>query len=237
MDLKEIDILGVDIDRHWYYRSKAKAMSSLLENTNPSIILDVGAGSGYFSRYLLDHTSAREAWCVDISYDCERDESLEGKQIHFRRATGASGADLVLLMDVLEHVDSDVSLLEQYVDKVASGSQFLITVPAFSFLWSGHDDFLEHKRRYTVTQLETVVRTAGLRVHQAVYYFGMVFPIAAILRMGEKIRSGHRPARSQLTRHHPVANWILELLCNAELPLMHINRVAGLTILCLATKS
>jgi glycosyltransferase involved in cell wall biosynthesis len=33
-------------------------------------------------------------------------------------------------------------------------------------LWSGHDDFLEHKRRYTLAQFETLVRDAGLTVQR-----------------------------------------------------------------------
>ena len=44
-------------------------------------------------------------------------------------------------MDVLEHVADDLALLKEYVDKARPGTAFLITVPAFQFLWSGHDDF------------------------------------------------------------------------------------------------
>jgi len=49
MDLKEIDILGDDIVQHWYYRSKAQAMTRLLGKAQQSTILDVGAGSAFFS--------------------------------------------------------------------------------------------------------------------------------------------------------------------------------------------
>jgi SAM-dependent methyltransferase len=236
MDLKETGILGADIENHWYYLSKAKAMIRLLEGSYPQIILDVGAGSGFFSRYLLSHTGAAAAWCVDISYPADFDEVSPGTVLHGRRSLDAIDADLVLLMDVLEHVDDDVGLLQEYVGKVPPGTRFLITVPAFQFLWSGHDDFLEHKRRYTLRQLEAVVRNAGLHVRCGAYYFGVVFPIAAALRMAQKLGSGSRPARSQLTTHRPVANTILKTLCNIELPVMRMNRAAGLTVFCLADK-
>ena len=183
MDLKEIDILGSDIEGHWYYHSKARAMMRLLEGSTPSKILDVGAGSGFFSRHLLKHSAAEEAWCVDISYDTDFDSYEAGKAVYFRRSIGSLKADLVLLMDVLEHVDDDVGLLKNYKNKVPRNSRFLISVPAFQFLWSGHDDFLDHKRRYTLDQLEKVVRNAGLKVKHGVYYFGMIFPIAATLRL------------------------------------------------------
>ncbi len=48
MDLKETDILGPDIEQHWYYRSKAGAMLHMLKGFSASTLLDVGAGSGFF---------------------------------------------------------------------------------------------------------------------------------------------------------------------------------------------
>lgn len=48
MDLKETDILGPDIEQHWYYRSKARAMLHMLKGFSASTLLDVGAGSGFF---------------------------------------------------------------------------------------------------------------------------------------------------------------------------------------------
>ena len=207
----------------------------LLEGLTPSIILDVGAGSGFFSKHLLKHSSAKEAWCVDISYDTDFDTYEAGKAVYYRRSIGSVKADLVLLMDVLEHVDDDVRLLKHYTNKVPRNSRFLISVPAFQFLWSGHDDFLDHKRRYTLHLLEKVVRNAGLKVKHGVYYFCIVFPIAATLRFAEKLRRNvKRDLCSQLTRHHPIVNGTLKALCYAELPFMMLNRFAGLTVLCLA---
>jgi SAM-dependent methyltransferase len=235
MDLKETDILGADIAGHWYYRSKAKAMMCLLDGFKPGIVLDVGAGSGFFSKHLLAHSSAEEAWCVDTSYDNDSDTIEMEKQLHFRRSIESVEANLVLLMDVLEHVDDDVGLLQEYVKKVPRGSRFLITVPAFQFLWSGHDIFLDHKRRYTLHQLEDVVVSAGLKLIHGSYYFGMVFPLATVLRLANRWeRNTEGASRSQLTRHHPFVNYILAGVCQSELPFMRVNRFAGLTVFCLA---
>ncbi|HCG40170.1 MAG TPA: methyltransferase [Pseudomonas sp.] len=235
MDLKETEILGADIGRHWYYRSKASAMTSLLGSKEVYRILDVGAGSGFFSRHLLANTGAREAWCVDISYETDADASEAGKPVYYRRGIEQLDADLVLLMDVLEHVDDDRGLLCDYVGRVPAGSRFLITVPAFQWLWSGHDVFLEHKRRYTLRQLESVVRDAGLRVRQSHYHFGAVLPLAAALRLGERLR-GPQPVKSQLARHGVLSNAVLNGLCHAELPFSRLNRAGGLSVLCLAEK-
>ena len=235
MDLKETDILGDSIDEHWYYCCKAAATRRLLGNMPIRRILDVGAGSGFFSHHLLTHTDAHEAWCVDISYPADSSATTAGKPVHYRRGIDSIDADLVLLMDVLEHVDDDLGLLKNYVDKVPSGSRFLMTVPAFQFLWSGHDDFLEHKRRYTLAQFETLAGDAGLTVQRGAYYFGAVFPIAAALRL---IPQGSQTARpqSQVKLHHPWVNSVLKTLCRLELPLMGRNRLAGLSVFVLAQK-
>lgn len=238
MDLKETDILGNDVEKHWYYRSKANAMARLISKSPPSTILDVGAGSGFFSKKLLSDTKAKEAWCVDISYENDSDSEEAGKPIHFRRSIDALNADLVLLMDVLEHVDDDVGLLEEYVNKVPSGARFLISVPAFKFLWSGHDVFLDHRRRYQLNQMEDVVRQAGLSVIHGAYYFGAVFPIAAAIRLtGNLVNRDHHKPKSQLSRHHPLVNGTLSAMSSIELPIFPYNRIAGLTVFCLAEKN
>lgn len=233
MDLKEEDILGADIGRHWYYRSKAAALRRMVEPLRPQHILDVGAGSGFFSRHLLAEAGAQSALCVDIGYAADRDASEAGKPVLYRRDIGPTDCDLVLMMDVLEHVDDDRGLLRHYAAKVPPGAHFLVTVPAFRFLWSSHDVFLEHKRRYRLPEIEQALRDAGLDVVRAAYYFGLVFPLAAAVRLAT--RSSSEP-RSSLKKHDPLTNGLLSGICAAELPLFPINRLAGLSAFVLARK-
>jgi SAM-dependent methyltransferase len=233
MDLKEEDILGADIGRHWYYRSKAAALRRMVGGLAPRRILDVGAGSGFFSRHLLAEAGALSALCVDIGYASDRDDNEGGKPVLYRRDTGPTDCDLVLMMDVLEHVDDDSGLLRHYTAKVSPGAHFLVTVPAFRFLWSGHDVFLEHKRRYRLGEIEAVMRDAGLQIARGAYYFGFVFPLAAAVRLATR---GTTEPRSSLKKHGALANGILTAACTAELPLFPINRLAGLSVFVLARK-
>ncbi|APB98381.1 class I SAM-dependent methyltransferase [Polynucleobacter asymbioticus] len=235
MDLKEIDVLGSDINAHWYYKSKATAATRFLKNA-PLRILDVGAGSGFFSRYLLRNTAAHNACCVDINYQTQWEELEGSKSIVFRKQIEASDANLVLIMDVLEHVEDDVGLLKLYAEKVSIGTDFLISVPAFDFLWSSHDEFLEHHRRYTIREVESLVQKSGLEVVQSSYYFGCVFPIAATLRLLERFKILPKKTGSQLVKHSFLVNSLLNFLCKIEMPFIKLNRTAGLTVFCLATK-
>lgn len=233
MDLKEEDILGADIGRHWYYRSKAAALRRAVAGLRPRRLLDVGAGSGFFSRHLLAETPAESALCVDIGYARDRDDSVAGKPVHYRRDTGPTDCDLVLMMDVLEHVDDDRGLVRHYASKVPSGAHFLVTVPAFTFLWSGHDVFLEHKRRYRLPEIEAALGDAGLKIVRGAYYFGLIFPLAAAVRLA---RRNTTEPRSSLKKHGAFTNGILTAACAAELLLFPYNRLAGLSAFVLAKK-
>lgn len=232
MDLKEEDILGNDIGRHWYYQSKAAALRRMVGHLAPQRLLDVGAGSGFFSRHLLA-VGAQSALCVDVGYERSWDETVNGKPVLYRRDCDATDCDLVLMMDVLEHVENDAGLVSHYATKVPSGAHFLVTVPAFRFLWSGHDVFLEHKRRYTLAEIERTMRKAGLDVVRGAYYFGAIFPLAAAVRLAS--RSDPTP-RSSLRKHGALTNGLLAAACAIELPLFPINRLAGLSAFVLARK-
>lgn len=229
MDIKEEELLGGSAADHWYYRSKQLALDSMLSDVAFRRVLDVGAGSAVFSKHLLD-LGADSAVCVDSAYDVDHADSHDGKTIEFVREVVPCDADLVLLMDVIEHVDDDVALIRSSVAGVSSGASVLISVPAFQFLYSAHDRFLDHRRRYTVHSLEQVVAAAGLHVVTARYFFSFILPIVAAVRYFQR----DAEPRSSLTRHSRFVNAILTAAHRIELPLFRYNRLGGLSIFCLA---
>lgn len=240
MDLKEEEILGTAVSRHWYYVSKGKAIQKLLELVPVKGILDVGAGSGVFSRLLLDINVATSALCVDTGYDFnDKSEIHNGKTIRFVKGVDKIDESLILMIDVLEHIEDDFAVLKYYVDKMPVGGHILISVPAFNFLWSGHDVFLEHKRRYTLSELETLVENCGLHVEQGRYFFGLLFPVIALIRLSKKIllKAGKLSAKSDLSIPNNFINKLLVFIHALELrTLFSVNRVAGLSAFCLAKK-
>ena len=233
MDLKEENILGADLGAHWYYRAKAAALGRFVGPIAPKRLLDIGAGSGFFSRYLLVEGGAASALCVDTGYARDHDEYVAGKLVAYRRECGITDCDLVLMMDVLEHLDDDRGFAAHYADKVPCGAHFLVTVPAFRFLWSGHDVFLEHKRRYSLPEIEAALRDAGLTVVRGAYYFGFVLPLVAAVRLTR--RADVQP-RSSLKKYGAMANGLLAAMCAAELSIFSVNRLAGLSAFVLARK-
>ncbi len=238
MDLKEEKAIGGDPAAHWYYISKGRAIKALLGGAPIAKLLDVGAGSGVFSKMLIAEGRADRAVCVDPNYEVEFIGARRSDKIDYRRSIEETDADTVLMIDVIEHVDDDVALIRDYAGRAAPGARFLISVPAFQFLWSSHDEFLEHRRRYTLTQLRQTVEAAGLRPLKQRYFFGLIFPAVAGLRFGERLwRKDRAPMASQLK---PAPAWLKNSLVAIHdlesAALFPFNRLAGVTAFCLAEK-
>ncbi|WP_164157444.1 class I SAM-dependent methyltransferase [Sandarakinorhabdus rubra] len=237
MDLKEEHLLGDQVATHWYYTAKRAALLAATRDVAAGHVLDVGAGSGYFSRALIRAGRSSQATCVDLGYPADSEETEAGRPIRFRTSIGLTDANLVLMMDVIEHVADDVGLVADYAGKVQPGTHFLITVPAFMWLWSGHDVFLEHYRRYTLAGIEAVLRAAGLSIVAGHYFYGGVLPMVAAVRGVRRLtRAGQAPA-SDMGRVPPLLNGLLSGLCAAEVPVMRLNRLGGTTAMVLARKA
>ena len=230
MDLKEQDALGGDAAQHWYYRAKAAALDRVVGPT-PGPVLDVGAGAGFFARHLLQR-GAPSAVCVDPGYDSDRDEAVDGRPLSFRRAPYSGPVSLILMMDVLEHVDDDVGLARSVISAAAPGTRVVVTVPAFQWMWSEHDVFLEHRRRYTLAGIQRVLAAAGLHTEGGRYLYGFVLPLAAAMRVPARLvaQLSGRPlaARGQMQAVSPIINTMLSAVCRLE-ALLPGNSVAGLT--------
>lgn len=202
-------------------------------------VLDIGAGSGIFSRQLIDQGICNSAVCVDPNYAAEKTEYYNGKQIDFVKATEKSSNKLILMMDVLEHVPDDVALLKYYADNTEAGGYIFITVPAFQFMWSGHDIFLEHHRRYTIKMIEAVAKKAGVTPIKSRYFFASLFPIIASIRLAKKVileRGGLNP-ESDLKCYPGWLNRILITVHDVERhTLFSFNKGFGLSVCCLCRK-
>jgi len=236
MDLKEqMSIVG-DPSGHWYYISKGRAIKSLLGDQPIEKLLDVGAGSAVFSKMLIDEGLAGHATCIDPAYEKDFVGVRRTDKIDYLRSVDLVDADTVLMIDVIEHVDDDVALMRDYAERARPGTRFLISAPAFQFLWSSHDEFLDHKRRYTLASLKHAVEAAGLAPVEMRYFFGLLFPAAAAMRMAEKTTET-KGASSHLKDAPDWLNASLVAIHDLErMALFPFNRLAGVTAFCLAEK-
>jgi SAM-dependent methyltransferase len=83
--------------------------------------------------------------------------------------------DGVTTGETLEHLDDDAAAAGEIARVLNEGGTCIATVPALQSLWSASDDYYEHRRRYTRTQLTNIF--SSLRVEKARYWG---FPIVLV---------------------------------------------------------
>jgi hypothetical protein len=141
--------------------------AGILESTTS--VLDAGAGDGWLSRQLLAHAqTVTRAVCWDRAYTAELLDRLgirPDSRLMYQAEQPEEAFDLVLALDVLEHVEDDTEFLRTLVARNArSGTAVLISVPAWPQLYSRHDRLMHHCRRYIPSTLTALIGGAGLRV-------------------------------------------------------------------------
>jgi len=175
MDLKEFNTTCAM--RHPWETARLKALATILRPHlfNEIKVLDVGCGDGFISRGLFSSLQTKNITAVDINLsDSQLSEfNLESSEIKYSRDLPDNGTfDLVLLLDVVEHIDDDVSFLADIVRRYLSkGGKMLLTVPAFQSIYGQHDINLGHYRRYSLQELENLAESAGLVIISSGYLF------------------------------------------------------------------
>lgn len=230
MDLKEIES-GVNPDIHWYYQTKKIPLFRYIEKLyklerKKFNIIDLGAGSGFFSNELYKN------YAQFINNICLVDTGYTDKEIILSRHTQSEkikeiplniSHSLVIMMDVLEHVEDDLDLLIQ-IKRVSSGKNyFFITVPAFQGLWSSHDVYLGHHRRYEIVDLQRLLASANFNITDIYYIYGGMYPLVWLLR---KFKTS---CTSDMKPVSPFANFLLKAVNTFEMNFRKYNWLFGVT--------
>jgi SAM-dependent methyltransferase len=179
-------------ERHWWWRAREEVILSTLERLRPAggfgRILDVGCGDGLlFSRLQeLGDPEGIEAdpAAVDPGGPWSNRIHIGSFDETFRpeRTYG-----LVLLLDVLEHMEDPARVLAEAFSRLDPGGSVLITVPAFLSLWTSHDVLNHHVTRYTRQRLETLVRVSGGVVAHCAFFFRWMTPFKLLLHWKEAV--------------------------------------------------
>ena len=141
--------------RHWWFCARRQIVASLIakfaSTRRPLRIADIGCGTGASFAML-----ARFGWTVGI--DCSQLAlAFSRTRGHLQLAAAAlpslpfqaNSFDIVCAMDVIEHIEDDAGAVRELLRICKPEGLIVLTVPAYQWLWSIHDDINEHKRRYT----------------------------------------------------------------------------------------
>jgi hypothetical protein len=230
LDLTE-DNLDNPIE-HWYYSYKFSAILKALgsRHTLAVRLVDVGAGSALFSRELARRNPKLMVTAIDINYT--ESELLDHTE-NFKRTSKFTDeiGEIYLMNDVLEHIEDDRLFLKSITDSAPNEALFVFTVPAMMSLWSGHDVYLKHFRRYTKKELNMVISSSGLSISDSYYMFGTLYPLALLIR-----RLGKQKIKSQLKPHANLTNSVIKNFLTIDHLIGH-KLPFGVSLICVATKS
>jgi hypothetical protein len=193
MDLKELES-GVDPKIHWYYQSKKIPLFAYVKKIfhrqkKPLTIIDLGSGSGFFMYELYEQIPEMisKIYLVDIGYSDQEIETTKNQVIEKTKELPPRIENaVVVMMDVLEHLEHDTAMLKAIKEKSQDTNFFFITVPAFMGLWSGHDVYLGHYRRYTRQTLALLLKNASFQKEKLYYIYGLIFPLVWLKRKVSK---------------------------------------------------
>jgi 2-polyprenyl-3-methyl-5-hydroxy-6-metoxy-1,4-benzoquinol methylase len=208
-------------DRHWWFRGRRGIVTQTLADLGLSRscqILDAGCGTGGNLELLsgFGTTTGMEADDEALAFASERGSAavMKGYLPDGMPSFGRK-FDLVVLLDVLEHIDRDRESLAALRTVMQPGAHVLITVPAFSFLWSKHDEIHHHKRRYVKSSLQSVIEAAGLKTIRMTYFNTVLFPLIAAVRLKERYLPP-QDAMGELTVPGAAVNGVLESVLRFE---------------------
>ena len=183
MDLKEQkNIVTTRFKRHPWEIVRLRILFFLLKKLPAKkFIVDIGSGDAFVATGLSKKLLNSKLAAVDIHYDEQFINGQEETNLVFfkniHNVPASKPVDVILLMDVLEHIEKPEHMLGKIKElkNISSSTQFIITVPAFQSLFTAHDIFLKHFRRYNRKQLRLLLRQQGFKIKYSGYFFFTLF--------------------------------------------------------------
>jgi SAM-dependent methyltransferase len=184
--------LHADIeDRHWWFVARRRILQTLLAQWAPcepdDVVIDVGCGTGANLASL-----AGDAFAVGVDVSGEAIDLARRRYPGLRFVHGSAPRDLpakllararlIMLNDVLEHVQDDFALLNDLVEAARPGARFLLTVPAGPELWSPHDEVFGHFRRYCLTDFRALWTALPVDTLMVSYFNSRLYPLIRAAR-------------------------------------------------------
>lgn len=237
-------------DTYWWFVARRALVSDLLRyylpgpetrdpRPEPPILLDVGCGTGATLGSL--HAFGQVVGLDSSRYAlgcCRRRGHRDLVQARGETLPIAdASADVVTALDLLEHIPDDAAAVREFARVLKPGGLLIIIVPACPFLWSEHDEALDHLRRYRAARLRQIIADAGLEIERlSPLITFLLLPIAA-LRLLQRLRPRKRGPQTALIVPPKAINTLLTRLLDLENRwLLRRNLPVGVSLMAVARK-
>jgi SAM-dependent methyltransferase len=190
----------------WRFAAVLRLMREIgLERAAPLRALDIGGGTGVVRGQL----EAVTQWTIDITdlHPAALHRALPGRgrnlcyDVTHERAEMLGRYDVVILFDVLEHLEPTRPFLLSVARHLRPGGTLLVNVPALQALFSAYDRAAGHRRRYDRRSLAAEFGGTTLDVRAVAYWGALLLPLLFVRKLvlpreappNEIIRTGFEP--------------------------------------------
>jgi len=231
--------------KHWWFVARKKIIIRLIEcylsRKEDNEILDIGCGTGLTMMGLkrFGAVVGLDSSPKAVGYARSRGAQVyQGTLPNDLPPAWQEKFDLITLLDVLEHIEDDVQALASIHRMLKKGGLLICTVPAYPFLWSGHDRINGHKRRYMRSELTTKVEQAGFLIKKISYYNTFLAPLIAGSRLMRKIHPKHDLPKSDVYIMPRPLNMLLKWLFESEsYVLPYVDFPFEISLICISARS
>ncbi|TXK51318.1 class I SAM-dependent methyltransferase [Pontibacter qinzhouensis] len=180
-------LLDLLLLRAWHVHKELKAWA-VTRKEKEQYILDAGSGFGQYTYFLTSMSNKWSVLAVDVKEEQVSDSNrffraIDRQNVVFRIADlvqfrQPNSFDLVLSVDVMEHIEEDVQVFKNIHASLRSGGMLIISTPSDqggSDVHSGDESsFIEEHVRdgYGIQEIHGKLQRAGFRRVEARYSYG-----------------------------------------------------------------
>ena len=234
--------------KHWWFCARRRIVANLIaqfaSTSRPLRIADIGCGTGASFEMLTQfgQTVGVDYSLLALAFSRERGHSQLAAAALPALPFQANSFDVVCAMDVIEHIKDDAGAVSELLRICKPNGLLVLTVPAYQWLWSVHDDINEHKRRYTRPQLQACLNQLPVSVKRISYMNAFLAPpvmlYRGIRRLCRRFVDQSTATESDDFPLPAPLNWILTKVFTAESAWLKFSSLPfGTSVICIARKN
>ena len=210
----------------WWFRAKEDIIARMLR---PRLAADcralvIGIGGGGTIRRLREMAPGGTVTGLDIDPEAvallqrlDPAGTYRVADVEREVLAAAMSMDLVVALDVIEHLDDDRGVVAKVHEVLAPGGLFAVHVTAHPWLFSSHDEHLGHRRRYRPREVGALLRASGFDVVHETPLFMTTLILLSVWRQGVQRVLRTRTHQSDVSLQLPrAADALLYAVSRAE---------------------
>jgi SAM-dependent methyltransferase len=196
---------------------------------------EIGCGHGAVQRQFEDRWNVPvDGFDLNMSaleQSLSRQSSLYCYDVLEQRPDFEARYDLLLLFDVIEHIDEDEAFLQSALFHLKPSGMLLVNVPADMYLFSQYDTAAGHVRRYDFAALERLASRCELRIAEWTYWGLPLYPLLVLRKLTLRETPPNDVMAAGFSRGGALANSVLHWLAKLEHVPQHIRGTSIMSIL------